>query len=106
MTKKNENEKEIDLSYRIWEGSVGICIKPQKKKDGTYFWKYSLTRCYKEHGSDDWRYDSFFSRHNDEALATVLSKASQFMDQNDATEYACEKLTLAKDAKLKLAKAA
>jgi hypothetical protein len=104
MTKKNE--KEIDLSYRIWEGSVGICIKPQKKKDGTYFWKYSLTRCYKDQGTDDWRYDAFFSRHNDEALAVLLSKASQFMDQNDATEFAREKLTLAKVDKPKLAKAA
>ncbi len=85
--KKNAKRKNIDLCHRIWEGSVGICIQPQKKNDGSYFWKYALTRCYKNNQTDDWNYDQYLSRNNDEALAVVLSKGMQFMDEIDPGQY-------------------
>ena len=85
--KQPTKQEHINLCHRIWEGSVGICIQPQQKNEGGYFWKYTLTRCYKTQQTDEWRYDQFFSRNNDEALAVVLSKGMQFMDDTDPTSY-------------------
>ncbi len=85
--KKSANKKDIDLCHRIWEGSVGICIQPQKKHSGSYFWKYALTRCYKNRQTGEWNYDQYFSRNNDEALAVVLSMGMQFMDEIDPGRY-------------------
>ena len=97
-TVAQKTEQKVDLHYRIWEGSVGICLCPQKKGDGSYFWKYALTRCYKERGGDQWRYDNYFSRLNDKAVALVLSKAAKFMDENDAGAYAAKQQDLAQAA--------
>lgn len=86
---KNESSKkdQIDLCKRIWEGCVGVCIRPQLKKDGTYFWKYSLMRAFTHKGSDKWQYDSFFTMSNNEALAEALSQAMRFMTDTDPNQY-------------------
>lgn len=86
MSKKNAKKTNTpDCCHRIWEGSVGICIKAQKTSSGEYFWKYTLVRCYKT--DDEWKYDQYFSRKNDEALAVVLSKGMQFMDELDPADF-------------------
>ena len=73
--------------HRIWSKTVGICMKARAKKDGTYFWAYTLTRAYKDK-QDNWKYRDEFTSRNDEALARVLSLGFKFMQENDATQLA------------------
>lgn len=91
-SKKNSQEKQqgVDLCHRIWEGAVGICLRPQEKKDGTYFWKYTFIRCYKQAGDEKMLYDPYFSRLNDGALASVISQAYHFMDNTDPERFVAD----------------
>lgn len=98
MTKKENkpttvsaNKKQIDLSKRFWEGCVGVCIRPQPKNDGTYFWKYATIRSFKRIGGSGWEYDHYFTMSNNDALAEALSQAMRFMANTDPDMWVNEK---------------
>lgn len=85
-------EKNTNLTHHIWEGSVGVRLQPQKRQDGTYFWKYSLTRAFKRENSEEFEYASDFSDRNDEALMSILGKAASFRSENDPNQWVQSKL--------------
>ena len=85
MESKNENND--NLSHHFWEGSVGLRVRPRKKKDGEFFWTYEFVRCFKNEGSDEFQYTNNFSERNDEAIGKVMAKWIQFREQNDATSW-------------------
>jgi hypothetical protein len=72
---------------RFWEGSVGVAIKPQKKSNGDYFWTFSFVRAFRRNQSTDWEYARHFGQKHAEALGKLMSKAFQFMEQTDATQF-------------------
>jgi hypothetical protein len=76
---------------RFWEGCVGITISPRKLANGNYFWTFSLVRSYKR--NDNWEYTQHFGQKHAEALGRLMSKAFQFMEQNDATRFVCDAMT-------------
>jgi hypothetical protein len=75
---------------RFWEGPVGIAIAPRHLGSGKYFWTFSLVRSFKRKGSDKWEYVQHFGQKHAEALGRVMGKAFQFMEQNDAAQFAGE----------------
>ncbi len=85
---------------RFWEGSVGITLAPRKTANGHCFWTFSLVRSYKR--NDKWEYTQYFGQKHAEALGQVLSKAFQFMANNDPTQFAneCEAANDADPSKL------
>ena len=81
-----------DTVIRFWEGSCGIVLEPRKRNDGDYFWTYRFTRAYKPEGSDRWRYSTTFDEKHDQSIATLMSRAIQFREQNDATDWICSQM--------------
>lgn len=73
---------------RFWEGCIGVTLSPRKLAKGNYFWTFSLVRSYKR--NDNWEYTQHFGQKHAEALGRVMSRALQFMEQNDATRFVCE----------------
>ena len=76
---------------RFWEGQIGITVAPRKQHNGNYFWTFSLCRSYKR--NDKWEYTQHFGQKHAEALGRVMSKAMQFMEQNEATAFVSEWMT-------------
>lgn len=74
-------------TVRFWEGACGIVLRPRKRSDGDYFWTYRFIRAYKPEESQEWRYSQDFSENHDQAIATLMSRAIQFRQQNDATTW-------------------
>jgi len=85
-----EPNLDSSLTHRIWVKSVGIELRPQKKRDGTYFWNYRFVRSYKQ--GEEWRYTDTFSSHNDEQLNEVIVQMIRFRDATDATRWVAEKM--------------
>lgn len=79
--------KEIPCQ-RFWEGAVGITLTPRQQKSGEYFWTFSLVRAYKRQGSEKWEYAQHYGQKHAEALGQVMSKAFQFMEQNEPSQFA------------------
>jgi len=73
---------------RFWEGTIGVTLSPRKLANGNYFWTFALVRSYKR--NDKWEYTQHFGQKHAEALGRVMSKALQFMEQNDATRFVCD----------------
>ena len=74
-------------TIRFWEGVCGIVLQAKKRNDGDYFWTYRFTRAYKPERSEEWRYSQDFNEYHDQAIATLMSRAIQFRQQNDATTW-------------------
>lgn len=74
-------------TIRFWEGGCGIVLQAKKRNDGDYFWTYRFTRAYKPEGAEKWRYSQDFNENHDQAIATLMSRAIQFRQQNDATKW-------------------
>lgn len=83
----NDTEKGDSLAHHIWEGSVGIRVRPRRKKDGEYFWTYEFVRCYRNEGEAEFKYTSNFSERNDEAIGKAMARWSQFREENSATSW-------------------
>lgn len=74
-------------TIRFWEGTCGIIIQAKRRNDGDYFWTYRFTRAYKPAESEEWKYAQDFRENHDQAIATLMSRAIQFRQQNDATTW-------------------
>ncbi|QDU57522.1 hypothetical protein [Aeoliella mucimassa] len=72
---------------RFWEGPVGITLMPRKQQSGEYFWTFAFTRAFKRTGKDSWEYTEFFGQKHASALGKVMSRAIQFMEQNNPGEF-------------------
>lgn len=72
---------------RIWEGTLGIAITPRKKRDGNYFWSFSFVRAFRRSRDADWEYVQHFGQEHGQALGVLMSKAFQFMQQTDPTQF-------------------
>ena len=72
---------------RIWEGTLGIAISPRKKRSGDYFWSFSFVRAFRRTRESNWEYVQHFGQHHAKALGTLMSKAFQFMEQNDPGQF-------------------
>lgn len=76
--------EENPMRHYIWEGSVGVVLKPRRNsKTGEYFWSYRLTRFAGEDADGQKRYHDSFSSRETEAVGKALTRALSYMDQND-----------------------
>lgn len=83
---RSKPSKPGDINVRFWNGSVGVCLTPLKKRDGNYFWSYEPLRFFKAPDGTS-RYSNRFTDKHDKQLAEVLSEAFRFRDETDATEH-------------------
>ncbi len=72
---------------RIWEGTLGIAITPRKKREGDYFWSFSFVRAFRRTRDSKWEYVQHFGQQHAKALGVLMSKAFQFMEQNDPGQF-------------------
>ena len=72
---------------RIWEGTLGVTIRPQKKRDGNYFWSFSFVRAFRRTRESNWEYVNHYGQQHAKALGMLMSKAFQFMEQNDPAQF-------------------
>ena len=72
---------------RIWEGTLGIAISPRKKRDGDYFWSFSFVRAFRRTRNSNWEYVQQFGQQHAVALGLLMSRAFQFMEQNDPAKF-------------------
>ena len=84
---------------RIWEGTLGIAITPRKKRNGDYFWSFSFVRAFRRTRDSNWEYVQHFGQQHATALGTLMSKAFQFMEQNDPGTIPVAAMAMATDAK-------
>ena len=78
---------------RIWEGTLGIAITPRKRQNGDYFWSFSFVRAFRRTRESNWEYAHHFGQQHAQALGVLMSKAFQFMEQNDAAAFVAEAMT-------------
>ncbi|MEX2310296.1 MAG: hypothetical protein WD738_22195 [Pirellulales bacterium] len=83
---------------RIWEGTLGIAIKPQKKHNGEYFWSFSFVRAFRRTRESNWEYVQHYGQQHAKALGVLMSKAFQFMEQNDPGQFIAKAMAEATDA--------
>lgn len=72
---------------RFWEGAVGISLTPRKQQSGEYFWTFAFVRAFKRKGSEKWEYAQHYSQKHAVALGQVMSKAFQFIEQNEPAQF-------------------
>ncbi len=72
---------------RFWEGTVGIAIKPQKKRGGGYFWTFSFVRAFRRNRESQWEYAQHYGQQHAKAVGLVMTKAFQFMEQTDPAQF-------------------
>ena len=72
---------------RFWEGTVGISIRPQKKRNGGYFWTFSFVRAFRRSRDSGWEYAQHYGQQHAKAVGLVMSKAFQFMQDTDPGEF-------------------
>ena len=72
---------------RIWEGTLGVAIRPQKKRDGNYFWSFTFVRAFRRTRESNWEYVNHYGQQHAKALGVLMSKAFQFMEQNDPAQF-------------------
>jgi len=72
---------------RIWEGTLGVAIRPQKKRNGNYFWSFSFVRAFRRTRESNWEYVQHYGQQHAKALGVLMSKAFQFMEQNDPAQF-------------------
>jgi hypothetical protein len=72
---------------RIWEGTLGVAIRPQKKRNGDYFWSFTFVRAFRRTREANWEYVNHYGQHHAKALGTLMSKAFQFMEQHDPAQF-------------------
>ncbi len=75
---------------RFWEGAVGITLTPRKQNSGEYFWTFAFVRAYKRKGSEKWEYAQHYGKKHAESLGQVMSRAFQFMEQNEPAQFVDE----------------
>lgn len=78
---------------RIWEGTLGVAITPRKKHDGNYFWTFSLVRAFRRSRDAAWEYAQHFGQEHAPALGKLMSRAFQFMEQNDPAQFLAAAMT-------------
>lgn len=78
---------------RIWEGTLGIAITPRKKRNGDYFWSFSLVRAFRRTRSANWEYVHHYGQEHAKALGTLMSRAFQFMEQTDPAKFLAAAMT-------------
>lgn len=72
---------------RFWEGTVGIAIRPQKKRGGGYFWTFTFVRAFRRSRDSEWEYAQHYGQQHAKAVGLVMTKAFQFMEQIDPAEF-------------------
>ena len=82
---------------RIWEGTLGIAITPRKKRNGDYFWSFSFVRAFRRTRESNWEYVQHYGQHHAKALGILMSKAFQFMEQNDPGHFLAKAMAEATD---------
>lgn len=78
---------------RIWEGTLGIAITPRKKHNGDYFWTFSFVRAFRRSRDAAWEYAQHFGQEHASALGKLMSRAFQFMEQNDPAQFLAAAMT-------------
>jgi hypothetical protein len=77
----------------IWEGTLGIAITPRKKRNGGYFWSFSLVRAFRRTRDANWEYVHHYGQEHAKALGTLMSRAFQFMEQTDPAQFLAAAMT-------------
>jgi hypothetical protein len=72
---------------RIWEKTLGVAITPRKKRNGNYFWSFSLVRAFRRTREANWEYVHHYGQEHAKALGTLMSRAFQFMEQTDPAKF-------------------
>jgi hypothetical protein len=72
---------------RIWEGPLGVAIRPQKKRNGNYFWSFTFVRAFRRTRESNWEYVNHYGQQHAKDLGTLMSKAFQFMEQHDPAQF-------------------
>ena len=78
---------------RIWEGTLGIAITPRKKRNGDYFWTFSFVRAFRRSRDAAWEYANHYGQEHAPALGKLMSRAFQFMEQNDPAQFLAAAMT-------------
>ena len=89
------------ICKRFWEGTVGIVIRPQKKRNGDYFWTFSFVRAFRRDRNAQWEYVQHYGQQHAKAVGLVMTKAFQFMDQTDPVQFIETAMTKAGNAATK-----
>ena len=84
---------------RIWEGTLGIAITPRKKRNGDYFWTFSLVRAFRRSRDATWEYVHHYGQEHAPALGKLMSRAFQFMEQTDPARFLATAMTDKPDGK-------
>ena len=84
---------------RIWEGTLGIAITPRKKRNGEYFWSFSMVRAFRRTRDANWEYAHHYGQEHAQALGTLMSRAFQFMEQTDPARFLAAAMTDKPDGK-------
>ena len=85
---------------RIWEGTLGITITPRQKRNGDYFWTFSLVRAFRRTRDANWEYAHHYGQEHAKALGTLMSRAFQFMEQTDPARFLANAMTDKPDGKV------
>lgn len=81
------------ICKRIWEGTLGIAITPRKKRNGDYFWSFSLVRAFRRTRDANWEYVHHYGQEHAKALGTLMSRAFHFMEQTDPAKFLAAAMT-------------